>query len=164
MSGPYVSLDARTIKSEAEDLISAYVHCLDDDRIEEWPDFFADNGVYKIVGRDNFDRGLPIATMSCASKGMMQDRVNAIRNASVYSPRYLRHLVSSIQIAGRDGDTYLAHANFVVFQTLQDDETRVFMAGKYRSKISFIEGSAKFQELTVVYDSLQIPGLLVIPL
>jgi hypothetical protein len=38
------------------------------------------------------------------------------------------------------------------------------MAGKYRSKISFIEGSAKFQELTVVYDSLQIPGLLVIPL
>jgi anthranilate 1,2-dioxygenase small subunit len=164
MSGPYVSLDARTIKAEAEDLISAYVHCLDDDRIEEWPGFFAENASYKIIGRDNFDRGLPIATMSCASKGMMQDRVNAIRNASVYSPRYLRHLVSSLQITGREGDLHVAEANFVVFQTLQDDETRVFMAGKYRSKISLVEGGAKFQELTVVYDSLQIPGLLVIPL
>jgi anthranilate 1,2-dioxygenase small subunit len=55
-------------------------------------------------------------------------------------------------------------ASFVVFQTLQDEETKVFMAGKYQSKIVFIDGRAKFQEKIVIYDSLQIPGLLVIPL
>ena len=155
---------ALSIKAEAEELISAYVHCLDDDRIEEWPEFFAENGVYKIVGRDNVDRNLPIATMSCHGKGMMKDRVNAIRNASVYSPRYLRHLVSSVQVVGQQGECRLVQASFVVFQTLQDEETKVFMAGKYQSKIVFIDSRAKFQEKIVIYDSLQIPGLLVIPL
>jgi anthranilate 1,2-dioxygenase small subunit len=156
--------DALSIRAEAEELISAYVHCLDDDRIEEWPEFFAENGVYKIVGRDNVDRNLPIATMSCHGKGMMKDRVNAIRNASVYSPRYLRHLVGSVQVVERQDDCHLVQANFVVFQTLQDEETKVFMAGKYQSKIVFIDSRVKFQEKIVIYDSLQIPGLLVIPL
>jgi anthranilate 1,2-dioxygenase small subunit len=157
-------VDAQSIKSEADELISAYVHCLDDDRIEEWPEFFTETGVYKIVGRDNVDRNLPIATMSCHGKGMMKDRVNAIRNASVYSPRYLRHLVGSVQVRGEQGGSHLVQASFVVFQTLQDEETKVFMAGKYRSKIVFVEGRPKFQEKIVIYDSLQIPGLLVIPL
>jgi anthranilate 1,2-dioxygenase small subunit len=157
-------VDALSIKAEAEELISAYVHCLDDDRIEEWPEFFTEDGVYKIVGRDNVDRNLPIATMSCHGKGMMKDRVNAIRNASVYSPRYLRHLVSSVRVVERQGDCHLVQASFVVFQTLQDEETKVFMAGKYQSKIVFIDSRAKFQEKIVIYDSLQIPGLLVIPL
>jgi len=156
--------DALSIKAEAEEMISAYVHCLDDDRIEEWPEFFTETAVYKIVGRDNVDRNLPIATMSCHGKGMMKDRVNAIRNASVYSPRYLRHLVSSVRVVERQDDSHLVQAGFVVFQTLQDEETKVFMAGKYRSKIVFIEGRPKFQEKIVIYDSLQIPGLLVIPL
>lgn len=157
-------VDALSIKAEAEELISAYVHCLDDNRIEEWPEFFTEDGVYKIVGRDNVDRNLPIATMSCHGKGMMKDRVNAIRNASVYSPRYLRHLVGSVQVVGHQGDCHLVQASFVVFQTLQDEETKVFMAGKYQSKIVFIDSRAKFQEKIVIYDSLQIPGLLVIPL
>lgn len=157
-------VDTLSIKAEAEELISSYVHCLDDDRIEEWPEFFAEDGVYKIVGRDNVDRNLPIATLSCHGKGMMKDRVNAIRNASVYSPRYLRHLVSSVQVVGQQGDCHLVQASFVVFQTLQDEETKVFMAGKYRSKIVFVEGRLKFQEMIAIYDSLQIPGLLVIPL
>ena len=29
-----------------ERLISDYVHCIDDDRLEEWPGFFADPCVY----------------------------------------------------------------------------------------------------------------------
>jgi anthranilate 1,2-dioxygenase small subunit len=158
------AVDARVIRAEAEELISSYVHCLDDDRIEEWPEFFIETGSYKIVGRDNVERNLPIATMSCASKGMMKDRVVAIRKASVYSPRYLRHLVSNVQVLGQEGECYRVHANFVVFQTLQDEETKVFMAGKYQSKIVFVDGSPKFQEKIVIYDSVQIPGLLVVPL
>ena len=157
-------VDTRAIKAEAEDLLTAYVHCLDDDRLEEWPEFFTETGSYKIVGRDNFERNLPISTMLCTSQAMMKDRVVAIRKASVYSPRYLRHLVSSVQVLGPEGDGYLVQANFVVFQTLQEEDTKVFMAGKYRSKIVFVDGQAKFQDKTVVYDSLNIPGLLVIPL
>jgi len=157
-------VDARAIKSEAEELIDAYVQCLDDDRLEEWPEFFTDTGVYKIIGRDNVERNLPVATMSCTSKDMMRDRVVAIRNASAYSPRYLRHLVSNVRVPGQEGDCHLVQANYVVFQTLQDEETKIFNVGKYRTKMVFVDGRPKFQEKIVIYDSLQIPGLLVIPI
>jgi anthranilate 1,2-dioxygenase small subunit len=154
----------QNIKSEAEDLISAYVQCLDDERFEAWPDFFLENGVYKILARENVERNLPIATMSCTSQGMMKDRVVAIRNASAFSPRYLRRMVSNVRILGQEGDCHVIQANYVVFQTLQDEETKVFNVGKYKSKIVFDGGCPKFQEKLVIYDSLQIPGMLVIPI
>src|SRR5215472_16475362 len=81
------TVDTRIIKLEAAELLDEYVQCLDDDRLEEWPEFFIETGVYKIVSRENVERNLPIATMLCTSKGMMKDRVVAIRKASVYSPR-----------------------------------------------------------------------------
>lgn len=156
--------DAREIRWAAEELLNDYVQCLDEERYEEWPEFFTDNGVYKIVARENVERNLPVATMSCTSKGMMKDRVVAIRNAAVYSPRYLRHIVGSVRIVGRDGDSYSLQANYAVFETLQDEETKVFNVGNYRSKVVFVDGRPKFQEKLVIYDSLQIPGLLVIPI
>jgi anthranilate 1,2-dioxygenase small subunit len=157
-------LDALEIRTFAVELLDAYVECLDEERYEEWPEFFTENGVYKIVARENVERNLPLATMSCTSKGMMKDRVVAIRNASVFSPRYLRHIVGSVRVAGREGDCHLVQANYAVFQTLQDEETKVFNVGKYRTRIVFVDGCPKIQEKLVIYDSLQIPGLLVVPI
>jgi anthranilate 1,2-dioxygenase small subunit len=156
--------DAAAVKSEAQELMDAYVQCLDDDRLEEWPEFFTGNAVYKILSRENAERNLPIATMSCTSKAMMQDRVVAIRKASVFSPRYLRHLVSNLRVLGQEGGAYLLQANFAVFQTLLDEESKVFMVGKYQGKLLLTEQGPKFQEVLAIYDSLQIPGLLAIPI
>ena len=156
--------DGAAVKSEAQELMDAYVQCLDDDRLEEWPDFFTDNAIYKIVARENVERNLPIATMSCTSKGMMQDRVVALRKASVFSPRYLRHLVSNLRVLGQEDGAYLLQANFAVFQTLQDEESKVFMVGKYRSRLVLTDAGPKFQEMLAIYDSLQIPGLLAVPI
>jgi anthranilate 1,2-dioxygenase small subunit len=156
--------DAAAVKAEAQELMDAYVQCLDDDRLEEWPDFFTDDAVYKIVARENVERNLPIATMSCTSKAMMKDRVVAIRKASVFSPRYLRHLVSNLRVLGVENGAYLLQANFAVFQTLLDEESKVFMVGKYRSKLLVTDGGPKFQEMLAIYDSLQIPGLLAVPI
>jgi len=155
-------------KSAIQDLFNAYMDCLDDERFEEWPAFFTENGVYKIVARENVERDLPLATWSCLSRGMMQDRVVAIRNASVFSPRYMRHVAGSVRvIPEQSGEehkgVYSAGLSFSVFETMQDEQTRVFIVGKYRAKIVFAEEGARFQELLVIYDSSLIPGLLVFP-
>ena len=102
--------------------------------------------------------------MSCVGQGMMRDRVIAIRKASVYSPRFLRHLVSSVRVVSQEDDCFLAESNYVVFQTLQDQETKVFNAGRYVDRVVFDGGKLRFREKTVIYDTLQIPGLLVIPI
>lgn len=157
-------MEPKALKSEFEELFTTYVECLDEDRLEEWPEFFTDTGLYKIVARENVKRNLPLATMSCEGKGMMKDRVVAIRQASVFSPRYLRHQVTNIRVCGQEGECYLAQANYAVFQTLQDEESKIFNVGQYRDKIVFLGGKPKFKERIVIYDSLQVPGLLVIPI
>jgi anthranilate 1,2-dioxygenase small subunit len=157
-------VNLRELRFEFEELLIDYVECLDEGRLEEWPEFFSEGGVYKLVGRENVEQGLPLATMSCDSKAMMRDRVTAIRKALFYSPRYLRHLTSNLKIVGQEGAAWMAQANYVVFQTLQDEETKVFNAGKYIDKIVLEGGKYRFKEKIVVYDTVQIPGMIVIPI
>ena len=149
---------------EAEELLDHYAQCLDEDRLEEWPEFFSEKAVYKIISRVNVERNYQLATIMCDSRDMMKDRVIAIRNASVFSQRYLRHLVTNVRVAGQEGDAWLVKSNYVVLQTLQNEETKVFNAGQYVDKIVFDNGRPKFQEKLVIYDTIQIPGLLVIPI
>ena len=154
----------RELRFEAEDLLDRYVQCLDEDRLEEWPDFFTEKGVYKIISRVNVERNHSLATMFCDGREMMKDRVAAIRGASVLSQRFFRHLVSNIRVMGHEADTHIVKSNYVVLQTMQGEETKVFNAGQYVDKITFGNGGAKFQEKLVVYDTIQIPGLLVVPI
>jgi anthranilate 1,2-dioxygenase small subunit len=157
-------VDLRELRFAFEELLTDYVGCLDEGRLEEWPEFFSERGVYKLIGRENVEQGLSLATMSCDSRAMMKDRVTAIRKALFYSPRYLRHLISNLKIVGQEGDAWVAQANYVVFQTLQDEETKVFNAGKYVDKIVLEGGRYRFKEKIVVYDTVQIPSLIVIPI
>ena len=52
-----------------EDLYARYAACLDDRRFDEWPDFFTDDCTYRILPRENYDRGLPLATLCSRAKG-----------------------------------------------------------------------------------------------
>jgi anthranilate 1,2-dioxygenase small subunit len=47
---------------------------------------------------------------------------------------------------------------------MQGEVTKVFNAGQYVDKILFGTGEPKFQEKLVIYDTIQIPGLLVVPI
>ena len=166
--GDSAAAKSAAARAAIQELFAAYMDCLDDEHFEEWPALFTENGVYKIVARENVERDLPLATWSCLSRAMMQDRVVAIRNASVFSPRYMRHVAGSVRVLPlQSGDehegVYSAGLSLSVFQTLQDEETKVFLVGKYRAKIVFAEEGARFQELLVIYDSSLIPGLLVFP-
>ena len=44
---------------ELEELYAEYAGCLNEERFEAWPGFFTDDCVYRIVSRENFERGLP---------------------------------------------------------------------------------------------------------
>lgn len=153
----------RELRFEAEELLDRYVQCLDEDRLEEWPGFFGEKAVYKIISRVNLERNHPLPTLLCEGREMMKERVLAIRNASV-SQRYLRHLVSNVRVTGQDGDAHIVKSNYVVLQTMQGEETKVFNAGQYVDKIVFENDGPRFQEKLVIYDTIQIPGLLVVPI
>jgi len=157
-------MDLLDLRVEVEDLYAEYVECLDDGELERWPELFTDACLYKIIPRENFERGLPLALMLCESKGMCQDRVAALRGASVYAPRALRHLVSNIHIKAQTADGIRVQANYAVLQTLNDEPTQVFNAGKYIDLIVRDAGQLKFREKLCVFDSVMVPGSLVYPI
>lgn len=161
-------MNSREIRDAIEDLQGAYVHCIDDDRLEEWPAFFTERCVYKVIPRENADQNLPIALMYCDSRGMLQDRVVAHRAANLYAPHYYRHMISAIRILSQDRGEITAQTNYTVFRTMADPihygETEIYSVGKYVDRIVFEEDTARFQEKIVIVDTGKIQSLLVTPL
>jgi 3-phenylpropionate/cinnamic acid dioxygenase small subunit len=161
--------DVQDLRFEIENLYAAYVECLDDGALERWPEFFTEECLYKIIPRDNFERGLPLAVMLCESRGMLRDRVAAVRQTSVYAPRSLRHLVSSIRIEpveppGPEPSPIAVRANYLVLETPHGEETRVFNTGKYLDRVVREGGALKFKEKLCVFDSVLVPGSLIYPI
>jgi anthranilate 1,2-dioxygenase small subunit len=161
-------MDARELRVTVDELLAAYVRCIDNDRLEEWPDFFTDPCLYQIMPRENAEQEWPIAMVYCDSRGMLRDRVVAHRKANIYAPHAYRHIVSSLNVTRHDDGTVRASANFVVYRTMLDaieyGHTEVFSVGEYRDVIVMENGTAKFREKTVVVDTARVLSLLVTPL
>jgi 3-phenylpropionate/cinnamic acid dioxygenase small subunit len=160
----YLNMNARDLRLELEELYAAYAGCLDEERFEEWPEFFTEKSIYKIIPRENFERGLPLATWSCESKGYLADRVVAIRKTAIYGPRYIRRMVSGIRVMGWKDGRLEVRANYLALETLIDELTRVFNTGQYRDRIVVEDGKLKFEEKLCVFDSMLIPNSLIYPL
>jgi 3-phenylpropionate/cinnamic acid dioxygenase small subunit len=160
----FLTLSRRDLRLALEELYAEYVACLDEERLEEWPEFFTDDAVYRIIPRENFERGLPIATLHCESKGYLKDRVVAIRQTAVYAPRYIRRLVSNIRILGWRDEELHVRANYAAFETLRDELTRVFSVGRCHDMLVVADGRLKFKEKLVIFDSELIPNSLIYPL
>jgi len=154
----------REVKEKIQQLNDQYIHCIDDDRLEEWPEFFTDDCIYKIISRENYTRNLPSALIYCNSKGMLKDRISAHRNANIFETHYYRHIVSSSLILDEINGIYQVQSNYVVFQTRLDGNTEVYNAGRYIDQVVFEQGQPKLKERLAVYDTLNIPSLLVTPI
>ena len=64
-----------SLRLRIDALLANYIHCIDEDRLEEWPDYFTNDGRYKVVTRENYDLGLPVALIYCDGTGMFKDRI-----------------------------------------------------------------------------------------
>jgi 3-phenylpropionate/cinnamic acid dioxygenase small subunit len=150
-----------------EDLHGAAADALDDERYEDWADLFVDDCRYEIVPIENHRLGLPLALMRCESKGMLLDRIRAIRETAMYVPRTLRHVVSPPRVVGTGGEGLRVRASYAVFETLPDELTRVFNVGTYHDLVvpGGDDGDGwRFRERLCVYDSVLVPNSLVMPL
>ena len=88
----------------------------------------------------------------------------AIRQTSVYAPRYMRRLIGNIRILGWQDNWLEVRSNYAAFETLHDALTRVFSVGRCHDKLMDTGGSLKFKEKLVIFDSELIPNSLIYPL
>jgi anthranilate 1,2-dioxygenase small subunit len=153
---------ARRIELDA--LYADYAHCLDNDELEAWPDFFTDDCRYRITAAENFDAGLPLGIVYATSKAMLVDRVMALRKANIYEPQRYRHLIGAIKLGTEEAGELPVVANLIVVRIMQDGAMTLFAAGRYVDRLTQQDGAWKFARKEVVLDSRQIDTLLAIPL
>src|SRR6266480_5739245 len=98
-----MDLAAIVRRLEIAELYADYAHCLDADRLEEWPEFFTEDCTYRVTSAENYEAGLPLGIIYATSKNMLVDRVMALRRANIYEPQRYRHLISAMRIEGDEG-------------------------------------------------------------
>ena len=145
-------------------LYADYAAAVDSGQWDLWPEFFTDDGVYRLVPRENHERGLPLATLAFMSKGMLRDRVYGIRETLFHDPYYQRHVVGAARLLERDGDTVRAEANYAVFRTKYDELTTVFNVGRYRDVLRREQGAWRFARRECIFDSEMVPNSIIYPI
>ncbi len=143
------------------DLLAEYGALIDMAKFDEWLDLFAEECRYKIIPRENFDRGLPAALVFCDSRAMLEDRIQALREANKYNIHTDRHVIGLPRIAG---DSLLIEAPFAVFQTDQEGETRLFATGLYRDRLEILGQRLRIRDKLILLDTFAVPSLLATPL
>lgn len=152
------------VRQRIEDLIADYAHMIDDDRLEEWPDYFVEDCYYRMIDRHSYAKGFSIGIMECSSRGMLQDRILALREANVFEPHCYRHLLSGTRITGEKDGVYTVVTSYTVIRTMQEGDMAVFSAGKYVDEVLFEGGAPKFRSRLVICDSNRVHTLIVIPI
>ena len=153
----------RELRFRIEDFHSDYADVLDRGEIATWPDFFTDDGVYRLMARDNADANLPLSLISCEGKGMFKDRAYAIEHTEMFAPRYTLHQISQIRITGVQGNLVKARANYVIYETLIDEPTRVLQCGKYVDQFDVSGPLVLLRERLCIYDTVLVPTCIVYP-
>jgi len=152
------------VRYSIENLIADYAHYIDDNRLEEWLDFFSEDCTYKILSRENVEQALPLELLSCRNKNMLRDRILSLREANIYNIHFDKHIVGAVRILGVHQGNYSIQANYSVYQTNQDGESMLFSVGTYRDVITFSNNTPLFKEKIVVVDTFGIARLLSTPI
>ena len=145
-------------------LNNSYARCLDDNRLDAWPEFFTDDCRYLIQPRDNLNQGLEGYWLYFENKRMLRDRVVSLKEVNIYQIHFERHMVSNVEVLGRDGDGWTARANYMVMHTDNEGRSKIFSVGEYRDKVVETDGVLRFRERQVIADTFTVPSHLSMPI
>ncbi len=116
-------------------LYAEYASVVDAANWDAWCELFTEDCVYKLVPRENHERGMPLATLAFESKGMLKDRAYAIRETLFHDPYYQRHVIGIPRVLSAGKDRWETEANYAVFRTKLSQLTTVFNVGRYLDTI-----------------------------
>lgn len=145
-------------------LYADYASAVDSGQWALWPEFFTDDGVYRLQPRENHERGFPLATLAFTSKGMLKDRVYGISETLFHDPYYQRHVVGAPVVRSVDAHGIRSEANYAVFRTKLSEPSTVFNVGRYIDHVVRTPAGLKFASRECIYDTEMIPNSIIYPI
>jgi anthranilate 1,2-dioxygenase small subunit len=145
-------------------LLRDYCHALDDGEVDRWTSFFQEDATYQITTRENVANGYPLGIVLCEGRGMMEDRIKALKTANIFESHTYCHITGPMQIVEQMEDRWAVRSNFALYRTMYTGEASLFATGKYLDVVDTSGAQAIFAERVVVVDSRRIDTLLVYPI
>jgi anthranilate 1,2-dioxygenase small subunit len=145
-------------------LQAAYIRCIDNNALEAWPDFFLDPCLYVVTSAENHKAGYEGGVIYADTRGMLIDRIAALREANVYEKQSYRHILGLPNVTVNGGDTAESETPFMVVRIMHDGETSIFATGVYLDSYRAAGNDLKFAKRVVVCDSSRIDTLMALPL
>jgi salicylate 5-hydroxylase small subunit len=158
------------LRAELDALYADYAAALDDGRFDDWVALFAEDCRYVLQPRENFDRGLPLATLAFESRGMLRDRVYGITRTLFHAPYYQRHVIGPLRVLALDVSAGTlsvdVEAPYAVHRTKVHDASEVFNVGRYLDRVirDPADGLLRFALKRAVFDSETIANSIIYPI
>lgn len=160
----FSTVDKRELQFLVTELNQLHAALIDDDRLEEWPDLFAEDCEYSVIARENVARDMKLAAVHCDSRKMLVDRIVSLRQANIFPAHICRHIISPSRIISVADDHVTAQSSYVVFITRNDGETKIYNAGRYLDKIIENDGALIFRSKRAEFDTNLIDTMMARPI
>lgn len=154
-------LEERLLLAE---LLARHGHLIDAGDLKGWLGLFAGECSYRIMPRDNYDRGYPVSLLQCDNRAQLQDRVVSLLEANKYNLHTDRHVIGAPVVSGRADGVIRLEASFVVLQADAEGVGALFAFGRYVDEVVEEGGALRFRSKIAVVDNFEIPRAISTPL
>ncbi len=151
-------------------LYADYAAALDARDLQRWPGFFTEDAVYKLQSRENFDRGLPLATMHFESRAMLHDRAYGAAETIFHDPYVQRHIVGLPRVLGSEGEgegesaVLCCEASYLVIRTKRDAMPEILSVGRTIDRVRTTPEGLRFAQRWVIFDNDLIANSIIEPI
>ncbi len=153
-----------SLRERIADFHATYIRCIDQDALEQWPDFFEAQCHYSVTTAENDRAGLAAGLIWANNRNMLHDRVSALRHANVYERQSYRHILGLPFITQSTPEVVEVETPFMVVRIMHDGQTDLFVCGIYRDVFKPGSDTLKLTSRRVICDSNRIDTLLAVPL
>lgn len=147
-----------------QQLYADYATAVSNANWDRWVDLFTEECTYRIQPRENHERGLPLATLSFESRGMLKDRVYGIRETLFHDPYYQRMVAGAPLVRSAQAGRYECETSYAVFRTKLSQLSTVFNVGRTLDVVVDTPQGLRFEKREFIYDSELIPNSIIYPL
>lgn len=145
-------------------LVSDLAFCIDDGEYDRIPQFFTEQTLYLVIPKREHDLGRKVGFMRCESRGMLEDRLAAMKNGNIFEPHQYRHIVGNVLVDDTADGVIRMRTPFLLVRTSQEGAADLFAAGKYLDELVLESDKLLIRKRIAVLDSHRIDTLLVLPI
>ncbi len=130
---------------------------------ETWADGFSDDCQYRMIPRENYDRGLPLCLIDDDRAGLLQ-RVKLITELWQYEPFRETRQLSNVVVTSPSEGTATAKATIAVYRTSSEGESSLHMVARIEDNlVNLGDRGWKIKERLVILESFKVHNNIVLP-